>query len=566
MSRRRNIRQTGPLEASDVTSQLYRVLARANQIASTTELDDLLREMLDLIITVCGASTGTMYLLDEETNELVFQVVRGNKTDLALIGQRISADKGIVGQTIQKKEAIVVEDLANDPRWYGPVGDGEGQLRNAITFPLLLRGEPIGAVQTFNFTQTPLQLIQLLGNRMASEYEKAALLHKSEQHSQRLQALISLIARISTTLDRDQILSLIIDQARGLLNAEASSLFLLDEESNHLILHLTKDVHETSLPPLRIPADTGIIGHVVNTGEAVSVRDARKDKRHYDGIDEISGVQTKSLLAVPLRVPTVVLGRQRGTTEARIIGGVEAINKTDGSFDDNDIQLLSTLAEQAATVLHIAHLYTDADELFLNTITALVTAIDAKDPYTEGHSQRVSDYSVAMAEELNLSPEIRHQIRVGALLHDIGKIGVSDAILAKPDHLTTAEYAEMKKHPAIGARIIKQVRRLQDVLPALSQHHERMDGKGYPQGVQGEEISAIARIVAVSDVFDALTSKRPYRAAMNIETALEILRIEAGDHLDDRYVDACISAYSKGKIQPQMRTISPLHPQPKPGQ
>ncbi len=555
MLKRRKERQTGPLEAAKETSQLYRVLARANQIASTTELDDLLREMLDLIITVCGANTGTMYLLDKDTNELVFQVVRGDTTESTLIGQRISVNKGIVGESVQKKEAVLVEDLASDPRWYGPIGDEKNQLKNAITFPLLLRGEAIGAVQVFNYTHAPLQLMQFLGNRMTSEYEKAILLQKSEEHSQRLQVLISLIAQISSTLDRDQILSLIIDEARGLLNAEASSLFLLDKENNDLVLHLSKDVHKTTLPPLRIPADTGIIGHVVETGEVVSVKDVSEDKRHYKGIDEISGVNTESLLAVPLQIPNVVLGRERGTTEAHIIGGVEAINKIDGFFDENDTELLSTLAKQAATVLHIAQLYTNADELFLNTIKALVAAIDAKDPYTEGHSQRVSDYSVAMAEELGLSPEIRHQIRIGALLHDIGKIGVPDSILSKPDCLTPEEYDEVKKHPVIGANIIKEVRLLQDELPALSQHHEHMDGKGYPYGLRGDEISPIARIVAVADVFDALTSNRPYRDAMDVETALDILRKEAGDHLDTQYVDTFIEVYTQGKIQPQERKL-----------
>ncbi len=551
MLRRKKARQTGPLEAAEETSQLYRVLARANQIASTTELDELLREMLDLIITVCGATTGTMYLLDKETNELIFKVVRSDKADTSLIGKRISADKGVVGETIRSRIAIVVKDLANDPRWYGPVGDGGTHLTNAIAFPLLLRGDPIGAVQVFNYTHAPLQLMQFLGNRMTSEYEKAMLLQKSEEHSQRLQVLISLIAQISTTLDRDQILSLIIDKARGLLNAEASSLFLLDEENDQLILHLSKDVHKTTLPPLRIPADTGIIGHVVKTGEVVSTKNVNEDRRHYKGIDNISGVTTASLLAVPLKIPNVVLGMERGTAEGQIIGGVEAVNKIDGYFDENDIQLLSTLAEQAATVLHIAQLYTDADELFLNTIRALVAAIDAKDPYTVGHSQRVSDFSVTIAEQLDLSPEARHCIRIGALLHDIGKIGIPDTILAKPERLTPAEYAIVKKHPTIGANIIKEVRLLQEELPALSQHHEHMDGKGYPKGLKGDQISPIARIVAVADVFDAITSERPYRAAIDSATALQILRQEAGTHLDEQYVDAFIEAYANGKIQPQ---------------
>lgn len=548
-----NSRLTGPLQAADETSRLYRILARANQIASTTELDDLLREMLDLILMVSGSNTGTMYLLDTHTNELIFQVVRGDGDGGKLVGQRIGASEGIIGAAVQQSEAIVVNDLAADVRWYGPVDDGDTLLTNTIAFPLMLRGEPVGAVQVFNFSQKPIQLMQLLGNRMASEYEKDKLLRNTQQHSQRLQALIELIANISSTLDRDQILQVIIAQARDLLNAEASSLFLLDDQQHELILYLSRDMNQTNLPPLRMPAELGIIGDVVRTGRSACVDNVKADARHYPGIDEISGMTTKSLLAVPLRVPTVVLGRERGASHSRIIGGVEAINKRDGHFDATDVQLLGTLAEQAASVLHIANLYNDADELFLNTITALVASIDAKDPYTEGHSQRVSDFSVAIAEQLNLPPEMRHSIRIGALLHDIGKIGVPDSILTKPGRLTVAEYAEIKKHPAIGANIIRGVSLLNDELPALAQHHERLDGKGYPLGLSGDQISPIARIVAVADVFDAITSDRPYRPGMDIETALDILRSITGEHLDEKYVDALIAAYMQDKIKPQLR-------------
>jgi putative nucleotidyltransferase with HDIG domain len=547
---KRRQQKPGALKAADETSQLYQVLARANHIANTTELDELLSQMLDLIIQVCGANTGTMYLLDHDAQELIFKVVQGELGNQELIGQRIKVTEGVVGACIQETETIVVNNLSNDKRWYGHIHENKDELCNTIAFPLLLRGGPIGAVQVFNFHQAPIQLIQLLGNRMASEYEKTMLLQKSQQHSERLQALIDLVRKISSTLDRDQILNLIIDQVRDLLKAEASSLFLLDDDSKDLVLYLSRDVHQTSLPPLHMPSDTGIIGHVIKTGEAIYLNDVEQDERHYDGIDQASGIQTKSLLAVPLRVPNVVLGRERGTSEARIIGGVEAINKIGEDFNENDIQLVSTFAEQAATVLHIADLYSNADELFLNTIESLVAAIDAKDPYTEGHSQRVSGYSVAIATEAGLPPEMRHQIRIGALLHDIGKIGVPDNILTKDGRLTDEEFSEIKKHPTIGANIIRQVRHLQEELPALEQHHERIDGKGYPKGLPGDEISTIARIVAVADVFDAITSDRPYRPAIDIEEALDIMRMESGDHLDPKFVDAFILLYTKGKIRP----------------
>ncbi len=533
------------------TARVFDILARANIIASTTESLELLSEMLDLIIDVCSASAGTMYLLDKGHQELVFQLVRGEKSDEALIGHRIGANQGIVGAAVQQKQAIVVDDLMHDPRWYGTVGSETIALRNTIAFPMLLRGEPIGAIQVFNFQRKPLQLIQMLGNRMSSEYEKAVLLKTSQEYSQRLETLVNLMMQISATLDRDQILNTIIDEAHSLLNAEGTSLFLLDEESNELVLYVSKGSNRIPVADIRIPADTGIIGYVVKTGEIVRLRDAQQDHRHYDGVDRISGVPTRALLAVPLRTPDIVLGRERGISEARIIGGLEAINKFDGEFTEADAQLLRSLAEQAALILHLSNLYSEADELFLSTIRALVAAIDAKDPYTEGHSQRVSEYSVAIAQELRLPPETVHHVRIGALLHDIGKIGVSDVILTKPGRLTAEEYEEVKKHPLIGARIIGQVNLLEAVIPALAQHHERIDGKGYPLGLSGDNIALIARIVAVADVFDALTSDRPYRPAIDLETSLDILRKSAGDHLDARCVEAFLHAYIQGKIVPQ---------------
>lgn len=145
---------TGPIDAAGEKSQLYRILARANQIASTTELDELLNEMLDLIALICGANSGTLYLLEKETNELIFKVIHGGDENVKLMGQRISTSEGIAGKTFREAKPIVVEDLKNDPHWMGPVGDFQKELQNTISFPLLLRGEAIGVVQVL-ITATP---------------------------------------------------------------------------------------------------------------------------------------------------------------------------------------------------------------------------------------------------------------------------------------------------------------------------------------------------------------------------------------------------------------------------
>jgi putative nucleotidyltransferase with HDIG domain len=533
---------------NDETSQLYHILTRANQIASSTELDDLLDQMLDLIIEVCGGLAGTLYLLDSEREELEFKVIRGPDSDQTLIGKRIKTDMGIVGATMRQSQPLVIEDLVHDSRWQKVSGSSEF-FRNVISIPMHLRGKPIGVVQVFNYSQTPFQIVQMLSTRMASEIEKAILLEASQQRNARLEAMIDIIGIIGSTLDRDQVLQLIVRYARDLLHAEHASLFLVDEEANDIVLHLS--TNGSTGPALRVPRGKGIIGHTIETGDIIFVSDAHEDKRHFTDAERHTGIITSSIIAVPLITRTVQLGQGLGSTRTKIIGGIEAINRVNGLFTKEDAGLLQTLASQAATVLQIAKLYGDANELFLDTIHAMVASIDAKDPYTNGHSQRVSEFSVAIGRQLELSPEDIHQLRIGALLHDIGKIGIPDHILSKPGHLTPEEITKMKEHPTIGANIMKNVRLLREELPALAEHHEHIDGTGYPNGLSGGQISLFGRIVAVADVFDALTSIRPYRQPLEVEEVLNRMQHDSGSHFDENCVQALIKAYVAGEIKTQ---------------
>ena len=202
-------------------------------------------------------------------------------------------------------------------------------------------------------------------------------------------------------------------------------------------------------------------------------------------------------------------------------------------------------------MLEIATLYADVNELFLDVIQALTAAIDAKDPYTEGHSQRVAEFSVAIAQQLNMPAEFIHHLRIGAILHDVGKIGVSDAVLKKPGRLTDEEFTEIKQHPTIGERILGHIRTLQKELPVIIEHHERLDGNGYPFGLINEQISPSGRIVAVADAFDAMTSDRPYRNGLPIEEAFRRLRAGIGTEFDAHCVQALLDAYQNGTIRSQ---------------
>ncbi len=189
-------------------------------------------------------------------------------------------------------------------------------------------------------------------------------------------------------------------------------------------------------------------------------------------------------------------------------------------------------------------------ELFFETIRTLAAAIDAKDPYTRGHSERVSSYSMAIAKHLGLDSEEVFRVRIGAILHDVGKLGIGDSILHKPAGLTDEEYAIMRQHPVIGSQIMAPIRMLKDIIPGIRNHHETWDGKGYPDHLAGEQIPLIARIIGVADSFDAMTTDRPYQKAMSLEHVITKLRAMAGTRFDPRVIEALVEAVEAKDITP----------------
>jgi HD-GYP domain-containing protein (c-di-GMP phosphodiesterase class II) len=194
-------------------------------------------------------------------------------------------------------------------------------------------------------------------------------------------------------------------------------------------------------------------------------------------------------------------------------------------------------------------------ELFLGTVKALAAAIDGKDPYTRGHSERVSRFAVATAQGLGLPAEEIEQIRISALLHDVGKIGIDDRVLKKPSALTDEEFEVMKTHPQKGYKIMSQIPAMADFLPGMYMHHEMINGGGYPQGLAGDQIPMQARIVSVADTFDAMTTERPYQQAMDLEAALTRLKSFVGTRYDARVVAAFIAACEAGKIRPGVTRV-----------
>jgi len=241
----------------------------------------------------------------------------------------------------------------------------------------------------------------------------------------------------------------------------------------------------------------------------------------------------KNIIAVPLyskeKAESHFAGRtQNGNYVMGLMIAINRIGKQD--FDSTDVKLFNSVASGCAVFIENGRLFKDLKELFIGSLKALTSSIDAKDKYTHGHSERVAFISRWIAERLSeqaqLDEEQIHIIYLAGLLHDIGKIGIEEAVLCKNGKLTEQEFNRIKQHPSIGAGILHEIKQMRDIVPGVLCHHERVDGKGYPGGLVGEQIPLTGKIVGLADSFDAMTSKRTYRDAMSVEQALE--EIEKG--------------------------------------
>ena len=233
----------------------------------------------------------------------------------------------------------------------------------------------------------------------------------------------------------------------------------------------------------------------------------------------------RQLLAVPLQ------------RQEQILGCLFALDKNEGEFDSVDTKLLNSIANESAIYLENAMLFEDVHGLMMGLLHSLTSAVDAKDAYTCGHSERVALVSRHLAQQMGLADHDVEQIYMAGLLHDVGKIGVPEAVLQKTGKLTPEEFDQMKRHPQIGARILQDIKQMREIIPGVLHHHERYDGKGYPSGLAGEKIPLMGRVICLADCFDAMTSNRTYRKALPLEVALTEIRRCSGTQFDPRLAE-----------------------------
>ncbi len=344
-----------------------------------------------------------------------------------------------------------------------------------------------------------------------------------------LEAVLHLGRTLSTIKSLNELVaSSMVPELVKVLNADRGSVFLIDDARQELysVVALAAEIRE-----IRFPLDRGLAGYVARTGEVLNVPDAHQDARFNPEFDRKTGYRTKSVLAVPMLDPT-----------GRRIGVIQVINKkTGGEFTHEDVELLEAIASEASVAILNTRLVEELKALFDSVIVTMSAALDARDNMTAGHTHRVTEYSVGIARRLGYTRQQLERVRIAGMLHDIGKIGTPDAVLKKPGNLTKEEFEIIKQHAAYTRVIVRNLKlppELAGLADEAAGHHERIDGTGYPDGLKAEDIPPVARLMAVADVFDAITSKRHYRDAMPIEQALEIVRKGSGAHFDPVCVEA----------------------------
>jgi HD-GYP domain-containing protein (c-di-GMP phosphodiesterase class II) len=363
----------------------------------------------------------------------------------------------------------------------------------------------------------------------------------TRERNRRLTRLVELSVILNSTLDLDALLHLITTTATELLECEAASILLYDENQARLYFAAATGSDPKKLAEIPVPLEGSLAGTIFRENRPIILKNAEEDARHFSLVSAHINFHVRSLVGVPM------LARER------VIGVLEAVNKREGPFGEQDEAILSVTASHAAIAIGNARLFQEAERshndlrlAYDATIEGWSRALDLRDHETEGHTQRVADMTVRLARVFGLGEEEIVHIRRGALLHDMGKLGVPDAILYKSSRLSKSERGRMDCHPQYAFEMLSPIEYLKPALDIPYCHHEKWDGTGYPRRLKGEQIPLSARLFAVVDVWDALRSNRPYRQGWSQEKTLEYIRSQSGKHFDPRAVEVFMRVVREG--------------------
>jgi len=543
----------------DQLSTLYEV---GKEITSTLDLDALLQSIADQTVRVTGAERSLIWLVNAAEQEVTKVVGHGYEREYleSLTFQEFW--DGLAGWVFREKTPTLTEDTLKDER-VGELARAKSRqldTKSVALAPLLTKGEATGILAILNgprgrvFDQADLDLITMLASQVSIAIENARLFEAERGQRELAEALEEAAAAVSSTLDPDQVLDRILEQVERVVAGDVFNIMLIEDDTARAVRWRGYErlvgedfISHFTIPIARYPSLT----RMVQSGKPIVVPDTATDPGWVWQEEEM---WMRSYVGAPILVSGVTVGVLN-------VGGTQP-----GQFGSADARRLQAFADHAAVAIGNARLFEQArqeiaerkraEEELQHTleklrkamggvIQAMALAVETKDAYTAGHQRRVANLARAIATEMGLSPERIEGIRMAGAIHDLGKISIPAEILSKPIGLSDLEYALIKIHPQVGYDILKEIEFPWPVAQIVLQHHERMDGSGYPQGLVGDDIILEARILAVADVVEAMASYRPYRPPCGLDKALEEISQNRGVLYDPEVVDACLRLFTE---------------------
>jgi GAF domain-containing protein len=519
--------------ALDALGEVSQALTTVTQGSKVLE-----QKTLETAVRVTTASAGLLTRTTADGGQATIMSLGLPSTVDELVVQN---GQGIIGSVMLSGRATAVPDLSQSPELQSPPDLVQFGLHAAICMPMLEDGRLWGTLSVFDvkkreWTTDDRRVLATLGNQGVVAVRNAELYDNNQRSIWELRNLQEALQAATSTLDLNQVLQQVLAGAAKASSAQIGCLAL--DEAGKLVLKGGFGTDSITAEKLALGFGGDICRDVMASGQPFM------DAMEQDTVSE-SPLNPRAVLCVPITL--------RGTPTGVLF---LANYQVGHAFTPDHRNLVTEIAAQAAVAIDNARLFKDREAVILSALEALANAVDARDPYTAGHSQRVTQYALMIARQMKYSPEDQAawvRMERGGRLHDIGKIGTPDAILQKAGKLTDEEFAKMKEHPVAGFNILSGLKMLTDELVIVRSHHERYDGKGYPDRKKGDELPMFAWIVSAADAIDAMTSDRPYRKASPLELAVEQVRGGAGTHFHPDVAEAVLDAAHNGtlKVIPQ---------------
>jgi HD-GYP domain-containing protein (c-di-GMP phosphodiesterase class II) len=505
-----------------------------SNLAATLDFSTLMLSAVKKCKELTGAERCAFYSRDLLTNDLHLEA-----SDYDFAELEVRLDESIIKQLVHQRKTVIVEGY---PRSMPIITSTMRKLNTKliVLVPLKVRNRNVGVMILDNvdrpqvFTPETVNLAERFASKVAAAMENARLHGSEQQKLKETMALLEVSRLMTSTLDIEVLLSRLVQITADVCEVGKCTVYIYLEEKRRFYPTATfgmfpESEWETQMSEGIMPEDL-----VSEEAEALLRHEAvvcDASLSPFIPEDRLADTGVKSVLLVPISSHDHLLG---------VMGLF--YNKDRDDLDSQNFHLVRAIAGQAAVAMENASLYEDLEMSYFSTVKALARAIEVKDPYTYGHSERVTEYAMVIARKLNLEEWELRNIKYASALHDIGKLGISMHILNKPGKLSEEEFIHVKTHPQMGDSIIEPVSFLREPREIILHHHERYDGKGYPAGLKGSEIPLGARILAVADSFEAMMSDRPYRKALSLAEALKEMKVNSGTQFDPEIVEAFIDA------------------------